>query len=153
MDDTFTVERSTTIDAAPEAVFAKVGNLKGWDEWSPWAEMDPDMNKTYAGEDGTVGSSYTWSGNRKVGQGKMTVTGTDAPNKIEIDLEFIKPFKSQNVTEMRVEPEGDGSKVTWHMTGPMTLMTKVMGIFRSMDKMIGPDFEKGLSKLKTITES
>ncbi len=31
-------------------------------------------------------------------------------------------------------------------------MIRVMGLFRSMDKMIGPDFEKGLARLKTVTE-
>ncbi len=49
-------------------------------------------------------------------------------------------------------PEGQATRVTWTMTGPMTLMTRVMGIFKSMDKMIGPDFEKGLARLKQAAE-
>ena len=31
-------------------------------------------------------------------------------------------------------------------------MTKVMGIFKSMDTFLGPDFEKGLARLKTTAE-
>lgn len=154
MAEQFVVERSETIAAPPEEVFAKVGTLQGWDEWSPWAEMDPEMNKTYSGEAGSVGSSYRWSGNRKVGEGQMTITGIDPNARVAIDLTFLKPFKSQNSTELLLVPNGPGTDVTWRMTGPTTLMTKVMGfIGKTMDKMVGPDFEKGLSTLKRITES
>ncbi|MGH1489269.1 MAG: SRPBCC family protein [Acidimicrobiales bacterium] len=154
MADQFVVERSETIAATPEEVFGKVGTLQGWDEWSPWAEMDPDMNKTYSGEPGTVGSIYSWSGNRKVGEGQMTITGIDPNARVAIDLKFLKPFKSENTTELLLATNGSGTDVTWRMTGPMTLMTKVMGfIGKTMDKMVGPDFEKGLSKLKRISEA
>jgi hypothetical protein len=150
----YVVERSTSIAASPEVVFGRVGNLQGWDDWSPWAEMDPDMNKTYSGEPGSVGSKYQWTGNRKVGEGQMVINSVDAPTKIGIDLSFLKPFKSESLTEMMVSPSGDGSTVIWRMTGETTFIVKVMGLFgRSMDKMVGPDFEKGLAKLKRITES
>lgn len=154
MADQFVVQRSETIAASPQDVFAKVGNLVAWDEWSPWAELDPDMTKTFNGEPGTVGSSYTWAGNRKVGQGKMTMSSVVPNEKVEIDLEFIKPFAAQNLTEMVLAPHGDGTEVTWRMTGQMTMMTKIMGfVGRTMDKMVGPDFEKGLAKLKRLSEA
>lgn len=154
MADQFVVERSETIAASPQDVFAKVGNLHGWDEWSPWAELDPDMDKTYAGEQGEVGSSYHWSGNRKVGEGKMTMTEIVPDEKVTIDLQFMKPFKAENVTELTLTPDGDSTNVVWRMTGQNTFMVKVMSfIGRNMDKMVGPDFEKGLSKLKRITEA
>ena len=83
----------------------------------------------------------------------MTATAIDAPSKMEIDLEFVKPFKAQNQVEILVAPSSEGSDVTWRMTGRNTLMTKIMGIFTSMDKMVGPDFETGLSKLKQLVEA
>lgn len=153
MADTFEVVRKTTINATREAVFAKIGNLESWDDWSPWAQLDPSMEKTYGGESGTVGSSYHWTGNKKVGEGKMTMTEVDAPGKVAIDLQFIKPFKAQNVTELHVADIGNASEVTWRMTGQHTFMSKVMGIFKSMDKMVGPDFEKGLSALRHQLEA
>ena len=150
----YEVERTASIAATPAAVFANIGDLNSWDDWSPWVEMDPDMIKTYEGEPGTVGSSYHWTGNRKVGEGRMVMNEVQAPSKVGVDLSFIKPFKSESVTQMSVAPSGDGSTVTWRMTGEQTLMVKVMGLFgKSMDKMVGPDFEKGLAKLKRITES
>lgn len=38
------------------------------------------------------------------------------------------------------------------MTGDRTFMTRVMEVFTSMDKTVGPDFERGLAKLKTVSE-
>ena len=116
--------------------------------------MDPDMVNTYGGEPGTVGSTAHWVGNRKVGEGQMTITGLEAPNKMLVDLDFVKPFKANNKVEFVVTPSGDGSNVTWRMASKNTFMAKVMTFFgKSMDKMVGPDFEKGLSSLKTLAES
>ncbi len=39
------------------------------------------------------------------------------------------------------------------MTGRKTFMTRVMGLVKSMDSMVGPDFEKGLQKLKAVAEA
>lgn len=155
MADQFVVERRQSIAATPQKIFEQVGNLQGWDNWSPWAEMDPEMSKTYGGEQGTVGSSYHWTGNRKVGEGQMTMTAVEPDERVAIDLKFIKPFKSENVTEIVLSSEGESStEVTWRMTGPNTLMTKIMALIgKNMDRMVGPDFEKGLAKLKRITEA
>ena len=38
------------------------------------------------------------------------------------------------------------------MIGPAPYMQKLMGVFMSMDKMVGGDFETGLANLKTLAE-
>ena len=38
------------------------------------------------------------------------------------------------------------------MHGPNLFMTKLMGVFMSMDKMVGKDFERGLANLKQAAE-
>lgn len=153
MPSNYVVERSTEINAAPTAVFKKVVDLREWDSWSPWAEMDPDMDTTHAGEAGAPGSSYAWKGNRQVGEGTMVVREVDEPDRVSLDLSFLKPFKSETVIDWLVRPAGDGSQVIWRMTGQHNLMSRVMGVFKSMDSMVGPDFEKGLSKLKSEMEA
>ena len=153
MADTYVVERATSIDAAPSEVFEHLSDFHQWGDWSPWDELDPDMTKSYTGDAGQVGAGYHWTGNRKVGEGRMTTTSMDPPKQLDIKLEFVKPFKSESETTFLVEPQGDGSNVIWRMTGNHTWMTKIMGIFRSMDSMVGPDFEKGLAKLKTVCEA
>lgn len=151
-DDTFTVTRSTTIAAPPQAVYDQIVDFHRWPAWSPWEDLDPDVKHVYSGAESGVGAVHEWSGNRKAGQGRMTIVEAEAPAKVGIDLVFVKPFKSTSDTVLTVEPDGAGSRVTWTMTGQKTAMTKVMGIFKSMDSLVGPDFEKGLARLKSVVE-
>jgi hypothetical protein len=71
---------------------------------------------------------------------------------VRIDLAFLKPFKAQSEVVFTIAPDGTGSRVTWVIDGQKTLMTKVMGVFKSMDSLIGPDLDKGLGRLKATTE-
>jgi hypothetical protein len=151
-DDTYTVERSVSIDASPAHIYDQIANFHNWTSWSPWEGVDPDLKRTYSGAESGTGAVYGWSGNRKAGQGRMEITDATDPSRVQIDLVFEKPWKSHNDTIFTIEQVGSGSRVTWLMTGKKTFMTRVMGIFRSMDKLIGPDFEKGLSGLKATTE-
>jgi uncharacterized protein YndB with AHSA1/START domain len=151
-DDTFSVERSVTIDAPPGRVYDQIANFHNWTNWSPWEDTDPELRRTYSGAESGTGAVYGWSGNRKAGKGRMEITDATEPEGVQIDLVFEKPWKARNDTRFTIAPEGSGSRVTWSMTGKNTLMTKVMGIFKSMDKFLGPDFERGLARLKTTTE-
>ena len=151
-DDTYTVQRSATIAAPPQRVYDQIVDFHRWSAWSPWEDIDPAMRREHSGPESGVGAAYAWSGNRKAGQGRMTITEATEPSRVRIDLRFEKPFKAHNATDFHIEPDGDGSRVTWTMTGRKTLATKVMGIVKSMDSMVGPDFEKGLARLRTATE-
>ena len=82
----------------------------------------------------------------------MEILEATAPSKVRIDLQFMKPFEAHNVAEFTLEPRGQNTTVTWAMYGPMTFMSRVMGLFINMDKMIGTDFEAGLQNLKTLAE-
>ena len=148
----YQVERSITINADQAPIYDKIANFRQWESWSPWDEMDPDMRKTYGGPEAGVGASYAWVGNRKVGQGNMAITDAAAPNRVDIDLEFLKPFKAQNKTVFRLDSAGQGTEVTWTMTGQHTFLSRIMGIFMPMDKLVGKDFEKGLARLKADVE-
>lgn len=153
MADTYTVTRSASVDAPPQRVYEEIADFHNWVHWSPWEDLDPDLDRTYSGAESGTGAVYEWSGNRKAGQGRMEIVEIVAPSKVRIDLRFVKPFKSQTETVFDIVPEGAGSHVTWTLTGPRHFLLKVMNIFTSMDKMIGPDFEKGLTHLKQRAES
>ncbi len=151
-EDTYRVERSAIIDAPPARIYEQIVDFHNWTNWSPWEEMDPGLKRDYSGSEAGTGAVYRWSGNRKVGQGRMEITEVAEPSRVQIDLRFEKPFKARNDTVFTIAAEGSGSRVTWSMTGKKTLMTKVMGAFTSMDKLVGRDFEKGLSRLKAVAE-
>jgi uncharacterized protein YndB with AHSA1/START domain len=144
--DTFHVERSGTVNAPPEAVFAVINDFHHWGEWSPWEKLDPAMKKDYEGGPG-VGAKYHWAGNDKVGEGRMTITDAHAPDKVAIKLEFMKPWEATNATTFTLKPAGAGTSVTWAMDGNQNFMAKAFGLFMNMDSMIGKDFEQGLANL------
>ena len=150
--DTYTVERTMIVQADPARIYQEVEDFHRWTAWSPWEDLDPGMQRTYSGPEKGVGSMYAWSGNRKAGEGRMEITRVEDPTRVLIDLQFIKPFKASNVITFTFAPEGDGTRVTWTLAGPKTFAVKVMGLFTSMDKMVGKDFEKGLSRLKRVAE-
>jgi len=87
-DDTYTVERSATIDAPPERVYGLIANFRNWTKWSPWEGVDPQLTRTYAGAESGTGAVYGWSGNRKAGQGRMEITDASEPSRVHIDLVF-----------------------------------------------------------------
>lgn len=150
---TYHVERSATISAPPETVFAQVADFKKWDAWSPWSKLDPNMKTTFDGTQGTVGATYAWTGNDDVGEGKMTLTAVDPNKRVDIKLEFIKPFASTAQNGFKFEPAGKDTKVTWFMDGTNDFMGKAMCLVMDMDQMIGKDFEKGLADMKKVAEA
>lgn len=150
---TFHIERSTTMSAPPESAFAQVNDFRAWSAWSPWDKLDPGMKRTYEGAPSGAGARYGWTGNDKVGEGRMTIEKSERPSLISIKLEFIKPFASTNQTTFSFAPAGGGTKVTWAMDGHNDFMGKAFSLFMDMDKMVGADFERGLAAMKTAAES
>lgn len=143
----FRVQRSARIAASPDRVFARLDDFHEWQSWSPWEELDPQMNRSHSGPASGRGAVYEWSGNKKVGRGRMEIIESVPSERIAISLDFIEPWEAHNTTEFTLKPAGDGTDLVWSMTGKNPFMMKVMGIFMNMDKMIGKDFEKGLYKL------
>jgi Polyketide cyclase / dehydrase and lipid transport len=149
---TFAVVREADINAPPVAVLALINDFHEWPKWSPWEKMDPALTRTHEGAAAGKGAVYSWSGNKKVGQGRMEITGT-SPSHTDIDLHFIKPFEARNKTVFKVTPASDGSHVRWEMTGQSPFMFRVMGLFMNMDEMIGKDFASGLANMKQAAET
>jgi hypothetical protein len=149
----FVISRSTAIEAPPARVFAIVNDIHRWNDWSPWSSLDPSMKTTYEGPAQGVGASQSWTGNDKVGEGKMTLVKSQPGEVVEFQLEFLKPMKTTNTVDFSFKQEGTGTEVTWAMSGKKNFIAKAFSLFLSMDKMIGPDFEKGLAGLKKLAET
>jgi uncharacterized protein YndB with AHSA1/START domain len=150
--DTFRVQRTTAIKAPPDKVFALINDFRQWGQWSPWERLDPDLKRTFSGPASGKGAVYEWTGNNKVGAGRMEITEPVPPTKLVIKLDFIKPFEGHNIAEFTLEPQGDATQLTWAMHGPTPFVSKLMQVFVSMDALIGKDFEAGLANLKAAAE-
>ena len=147
----YSVTRTTTVDAPAHEVHALIDDFHAWTQWSPWEDLDPELQRTYSGSERGVGAVYQWSGNRKAGQGRMEITRS-SPEDVEVALDFLKPFKSSSTTTFSLAASGNGTVVEWRMTGEQKGLMSALGKVYSMDRLIGPDFEKGLARLKTLAE-
>ena len=150
--DTFTVQRSASIKAPPEKIFAALDDFHRWPDWSPWEKLDPGMKRTQSGAASGKGAVYAWEGNSKVGAGRMEILESTPASRVAIQLDFIKPFEGHNTATFTLQPQGDATNVNWTMTGPTPFVSKLMQVFVSMDSMIGKDFESGLANLKALSE-
>lgn len=151
--DTFRVQRTATIDAPPEEIFALINDFHRWRSWSPYEKLDPAMKRTHSGAASGRGAVYAWESEGKAGVGRMEITDVSQPSRVTIRLDFVKPFKARNTAEFTLQPNGRATTVTWAMHGPNLFVGKVMGIFLDMDRMIGKDFEAGLATLKSLAEA
>jgi polyketide cyclase/dehydrase/lipid transport protein len=145
----FRVARSATIPASTAVVFEQVNDFHNWNAWSPWARIDPDAKNSYEGADAGEGAKFHWEGN-KVGAGSMTLVESRPHELIRIRLEFLRPFKATNAVEFTFQPSGEGTLVTWTMTGRNSFPAKAMGLFIDCEKMCGGQFEQGLANLSSV---
>jgi len=150
--DTFRVQRSIRVQAPPEKVYPLLVDFRRWREWSPWEGKDPALKRSMSGTPSGKGAIYEWSGNSKVGQGRMEIIEAAPPSSVRVQLDFLKPFQAHNVAEFILAPTAGGTDVTWAMYGPSPFISKLMGVFVSMDRMVGRDFEAGLANLKAASE-
>jgi len=95
---------------------------------------------------------YAWQGNKNIGQGRMEIIESTPSSSVVIKIDFLQPLEGHNTIEFRLERMGDTAKVTQAMYGPSPFLSKLMGLFCSMDSMIGQKFEEGLASLKAIAE-
>jgi len=146
------LEKDIVINAPREKVWAHVNTLRQFSTWNPFVEKDPNVKTSYEGVEGTVGSKYSWDGNSDVGKGTQTITAIDSASSVKSHLHFIKPMEGEAEAYLNLSDAGNGAtKVTWGFDSrykyPMNVMTLFMG------GMMGDMFNKGLGKLKTLSEA
>jgi uncharacterized protein YndB with AHSA1/START domain len=150
---TFSYARTATFNVPAETVFEQVNDLHKWQAWSPWAKIDPNAKNSFEGPASGVGAIFGWSGNNEVGEGRMTITESKPNELIIMKLDFIKPFEATSTTEFTFKSNADKTTVTWKMLGTNNFIGKAISLFIDCEKMIGDQFEKGFSNLKSVVET
>ncbi|MGH7336656.1 MAG: SRPBCC family protein, partial [Myxococcota bacterium] len=149
---TFAVERSIEIAAPPEVVFSHLESPRAMDAWSPWVKMDPEQKITHEGPESGVGAIETWEG-PQVGAGRLTITGVEPNEEVEMRLEFTRPMQATNRALYTLAMVGDATRVTWRMEGTNHFIGKAASLVMNMDEMVGGTFERGLADLKALAEA
>ena len=149
------VERDLLIDAEPEDVFPLISDLHAWNEWSPWATMDPDAAIQITGSG--QGQTMMWSSaNPQVGQGTQEIVSLEAPHLLKTHLEFGQ----QGIADatFNLISQGEQTQVVWSLDTDMRAgvplwQQPISTYFRFlMDAMIGKNYETGLQNLKALVE-
>ncbi|MBV8605232.1 MAG: SRPBCC family protein [Pelomonas sp.] len=145
-----TIQRSQAIAAAPDKVYALIAAPKAWQRWSAWSRRDPAMQVTYTGPESGSGAGWTWK-SKTEGDGTMVFTQATPPGLLGYDLSF--PGFGTSHGDFRVAAQNGGSVVTWSIRMDMSAANPIwrwMGLF--WDKLVGKDFESGLTELKKLAE-
>jgi hypothetical protein len=148
----YRVERTTVINAKPDAIFARINTPKQWPEWTAWTVAKyPDMKMTFSGPESGVGATYAWEG-KSSGHGTLRLTRSEPDKLVGYDLEF-EHGKYLSKGDFVLEPVGESVKVTWSNEGNLgwNPVSRYFGLL--MDKMMGPDFEEGLRNLQKKAEA
>ena len=150
----YSIVREITINRPVQQVFDYIRLLKNQDHYSVWNRLDPAMKKTYTGTDGTAGFMYAWdSTNKQAGKGEQTITAVTAPERVNMDLHFIKPFEGRASSYIATLPAAQGqTTVRWGIDSKMNYPMNIMLLFMNMENMLGKDLEGGLANLKNIME-
>jgi effector-binding domain-containing protein len=144
------VERSVSIARPASLIYATVNSFRLFPMWSPWQSLDPNMRQTTEGAREGVGAKLVWSGNDKVGSGTQVITASTSNRSVASDIDFGKMGVAKS--NIVLVPQESSTRVTWTLdidmgAGPIGHYFGLM-----MDSIIGKDYERGLSKLKTLVE-
>ena len=148
----FAVERSITINKPNQEVFDYVKMLKNQKNWSSFSQADPEMKAWHKGTDGTVGAVYGWE-SKMMGNGEQVITKIAEGERVDIDMHFKGMMASTSPAYPATKVLSDSTtQVTWAMSGKMSYPMNFMGLFMSMDEMIGKEYHKSLEQLKSLLE-
>lgn len=150
----FSVARSIEISAPPEKIFPHVNSLKKFNDWSPWAKLDPNSKMEFSGPDEGEGAVAKWKGNHEVGEGTMTITKSTPHSNVEMSLEFVEPMPGIADVDFKLEPTGQNTNVTWAMSSSHGFIERAICTLMMInpEKMIGEKYEEGLANLKKLVE-
>ena len=150
----YALERETIIKKPKQFVFDYVKHIKNQNNFSVWNMKDPNAKMDYKETDGTVGFISSWdSENKEVGTGEQEIKQIAEGSRIDMELRFTKPMNMKDNAYMITEAiDSTQTKVKWGFFGKSPYPMNLMCLFMDMDKMVGPDLQKGLDNLKVILE-
>jgi hypothetical protein len=86
--------------------------------WNPWLVLDDECTTKSKNLPNQIGHQQHWKG-PVIGEGTQTIKAI-SDQRIDVELEFIKPFKSISPTYYLLNPKNNNStEITWNMKGSL----------------------------------
>ena len=160
--NTFRVERTVTIHASPEKIFAMINDLHAWDTWAPDDRKDPTMKTSYSSPSSGLGASSAWDSKGRGGVGRMQILESAPSSRVAVMVDFVRPFEAHNLNVFKLEPDTAGTQaqgtqaprtnVTWSIQASNLYAMKLVGVFFNMQREFGKHIDTGLNNMKAIAE-
>src|SRR5208283_2151064 len=123
----FRVSRSTIIKAPRDKVFALINDMKSFNQWNPFAKMDPSTKTVYRGPASGPNAAFEWEGTGKAGKGSLEIVESNAPVTVTMKLDILKPMEGHDNVIFALQTNGDATDVSWTMTGPYPFLNRIFG--------------------------
>ena len=155
--NTFRVERTVTIHASPEKIFAMINDLHAWDTWAPDDRKDPAMKTTFSSPSSGLGASSAWDSKGRGGVGRMQILESAPSSRVAVMVDFVRPFEAHNLNEFKLEPDSAGpqaasTRVTWSIQASNLFAMKLVGVFFNMQREFSKHIDTGLNNMKAVAE-
>ena len=139
------IAKSIQINAPINEVYDAISTFNPWVEWSPWLILEPGVKVDISDQ----GKFYTWEGNR-TGSGHMKMTGEEKNKSVDIDLTFLKPWKTSSKVRFELTKKDNSTNVTWFMDGSLPFF--MFWMKKMTETFVGMDYDRGLALLKDYVE-
>lgn len=147
-----TTTRELEVFANADVIFPFINNVKKSYQWMPWADGDPGIEIQFSGPEEGVGSTSSWNG-KQMGVGTSVVVESITNQVVRTQLDYTKPFEMHQLAEVSLTPTSRGTLVKWSATGHANFFFRLLRVFIDLDKIVGEQFDKGLSRLKVLAEN
>lgn len=149
----YTIVRDIKINKSDTVIYNYLRFLDNHKDFNAWFLKDSNMVETSKNKDGQVGYILKYEGNKDLGAGEQELIELKPNELIDIELRFIKPFKSVSRTPFELQNVGTSSTIVkWTMQGRMNYPLNFALLFVDMDKFLGKDVQKSLENLKVQLE-
>ena len=145
------VKREIAIQAPLQKVFDYIRFLQNQESFNTNSMEDGNREKSFQGNDGTVGYIYAWKGNKDAGEGEKEILAIDADKSLEMEIRFVKPMKATARIIMETESLSvNETKLSWSNAGSLPVPINLF--IPKMQKHVAKDMEKSLLILKSLLE-
>lgn len=142
----YSVIRIKHIKARPAVIFPYLNDLKKWESWFPWKNLDENLKFQFGEITSGVGANLSWTG--QGGQGTLTFIKSTPEKGIDYQFSLHDGYYKCDVYFHYTELKEGNTYITWTVKGDLD--RPIVGGYLTllMEPVLGAILERGLSRLK-----
>ncbi len=147
----YRVERSIEVNAPPSQIYPMLVDLKKWQQWSSWGQLDPATIYSYDGPDRAIGMRVQWQSD-VLGIGSIVIDSLQFNRKLTYSINNVTDgIKATG--EIRLETVDDKTRITWISQGDVGLSIIDRYKLLTFDDKLSRGIDVGLENIKVLAEN